>query len=639
MKTRNYLNRRLLIIIVALSFSMYVFSQESIKWGKPTKSEISLKECSFDTLANAVILSEQASIKMIAGYANIQVYRKIKILNSNGLKHANVQIPFYHKENLDKINDLKAQTLNIVDGEIAKKVLGKEEFYTKIHNTHWSDISFIFPSVKEGSIIEYSYTLVSRRIAFLKAWDFQHEIPTIYSQLQVRLPSHLKYRVLLYGDSLNQKYNGKENKGLWILNNLKGYEFEKNVFCYDDYVEKIEFQLLKYEAFEGGGYSNGFYEVNVLKDWPQLAKDVFEEHKMYMNRSGKAKELLNALVNTTDSNSLKINKIYNYLKTGFQWDKIYFIYPVQSLTDLLNSGKGNSAELNLLYCLLLNEAGINAFPVLISTKYHGKTTRSCPLLDQFNHLMVAIEDGEGYIFSDALSEEYVDYSLIPFHHYNYYGFLIDGKSGKWIDMENKTDSKEIIFTTCLIDSLGINLQVDNKFCGYFALNQRNYLKNHEFHEPENISFAGNMPFVKDSASNAVLYPDYSQSFYYSSKFNFGDIIQLNLNSNDAGNLYKQNERLFPIEFDYTFSKQRLYKITVPDGYVPKVFPENMNIALPNNAGKFIYSIAFLGNQLTVVIKQDITVPILPKEYYEYLKEFYNLMIMKINEPIIFEKAS
>ncbi len=115
--------------------------------------------------------------------------------------------------------------------------------------------------------------------------------------------------------------------------------------------------------------------------------------------------------------------------------------------------------------------------------------------------------------------------------------------------------------------------------------------------------------------------------FISSKFKFGDKIYFNLNTTEMNNPYKQNDRLFPVEFEFPFSSQISYIIAVPNGYVTKELPKSIAISLPNNAGKFIYYITFSANQLSIIIKQDISIPILPKEYYTYLKELYNQIII------------
>jgi hypothetical protein len=618
------------------------FSQESIKWGKPTDSDKSMKICSFDTAANAVILSEIGSIDFVAGYAYIRIYRKIKILNQAGIKHANVEIPYYNYELLERVQDLKAQTINYENGKMVKTDLDRNEIYTKIINSRWNEIRFTFPSAKEGSILEYRYTLVTKRITFLNAWEFQHEIPAASSEISVVFPPDLVYSVLLYGTKLRAKYHGIEvSDGVWSLKEISGYENEENVSCYEDYVEKLQFQLRSYEAWEKGGYSNGIHTVEVMKTWDDLAHDVSEEFQLYLNRKGAAREILDAVVNTSDDNETKTRKIYAYVNSNFKWDNTYSFFPEKSFSELLDSREGSSAELNLLLCLLLDEAGIPANPVLISTKSHGKVTRDYPLLEQFTHVIVATGSDPAYRFIDVISNS-GDCYLIPPAHTNYYGFMLDGAKGKWIDVVPRSDSKTSRNIVCMFDSNGVYLQEMTRYTGYFGTDERHSENNRDPKQQEFLSFVTDLSFKLDSSSISGLedeYSDFLRTEYFSSPLKNNDKYFFNLNIDNLENKFNQNKRLFPVEFDYPYIKQTKYSIIIPKGYTVKVLPKTLSIALPDDAGRFSYITSYSGNQVVVTIKQELKKTILPKDYYYLLKEFYNQIIMKLNEPILIERES
>jgi len=49
-------------------------------------------------------------------------------------------------------------------------------------NEAYSQKKFAFPNVREGSIIEYKYTMVSPYIFQLDDWKFQYEIPVKWSE-------------------------------------------------------------------------------------------------------------------------------------------------------------------------------------------------------------------------------------------------------------------------------------------------------------------------------------------------------------------------------------------------------------------------------------------------------------------------
>ena len=55
----------------------------------------------------------------------------------------------------------------------------------------------------------------------------------------------------------------------------------------------------------------------------------------------------------------------------------------KSVKDLLSSKTGNSAEINLFLAGMLNAAGIEAYPVITSTRSNGKIQSDYPFLQPF----------------------------------------------------------------------------------------------------------------------------------------------------------------------------------------------------------------------------------------------------------------
>ncbi len=52
------------------------------------------------------------------------------------------------------------------------------------------------PNVKEGSMVEYSYTIQSDFLFDLREWEFQNTIPVAWSEYRVTIPEYFKYRLL-----------------------------------------------------------------------------------------------------------------------------------------------------------------------------------------------------------------------------------------------------------------------------------------------------------------------------------------------------------------------------------------------------------------------------------------------------------
>ncbi len=76
-------------------------------------------------------------------------------------------------------------------------------------------------------------------------------------------------------------------------------------------------------------------------------------------------------------------------------------YINSSLKKVLDDKKGNSAEINLLMASMLDKAGIEAHPVLISTRDHGFIRQNMPVVSQFNYVLCLAKVGDKNILLDA----------------------------------------------------------------------------------------------------------------------------------------------------------------------------------------------------------------------------------------------
>ena len=61
----------------------------------------------------------------------------------------------------EQLLSLKASTYNLVDGNVIETKLDKENVFKEVQDRNHSIRKFTMPMVKEGSIIEYSYTIES----------------------------------------------------------------------------------------------------------------------------------------------------------------------------------------------------------------------------------------------------------------------------------------------------------------------------------------------------------------------------------------------------------------------------------------------------------------------------------------------
>jgi hypothetical protein len=103
------------------------------------------------------------------------------------------------------------------------------------------------------------------------------------------------------------------------------------------------------------------------------------------------------------------------------------------------------------------------------------------------------------------------------------------------------------------------------------------------------------------------------------------------------NPFKNEERLYPIDFGYPKVSSHMINISIPDGYKVQTIPEMMRIAMPENIGSYLYSINVVDNVIQVVSRFTIKESVVPIDFYGELRKFFSLRAEKEKETIVLVK--
>ena len=163
--------------------------------------------------------------------------------------------------------------------------------------------------------------LNSEYVHFLKKWEFQDDIPTLYSELSVTIVRGVDYRTLLTGLQLTSKYRKIKAGSSWSLENIPAIKEEPYCPNIEDYAETISFQLAGYEGATG--------YVDVYKDWAAIPEELFDipHYRLYFRKHKNVKPLLNHIITKEENDIEKAKKIYNYVIQNFKWNKRYGLIP------------------------------------------------------------------------------------------------------------------------------------------------------------------------------------------------------------------------------------------------------------------------------------------------------------------------
>ena len=655
------------IVLFFLATSINIFAQ-NFSLDKVSKDELTQKCNPVDSSVAATILFKRSKTTFKYyekdGFVSTTEFElKLKIYKKEGFGWANFDIPFYiGYENLnDEFVEIEtANTYNIESNQIKKdKVISQGKFKKKI-NEYWAKKTITFPNVKEGSIIELKYKLRSENISSLPEFQFQYDIPVNYAEYQTLIPEFYIYKGIKSGytqveidqkiENTSQSFEDKfgqtshmsykQINTVYLAKNVKAIKKEGFINNIDNYYGKINHELQTIRM-------PGQEPKQISSTWEDIAKSIYKD-----DRFGKEIKEFNYLIydlkllmkdGLTVNN--KINIIFNHVKNKMNWNGFYGYYAKQGVVNSFKERSGNVAEINFILLSMLKLAGIEAYPVLVSTRENG--VAHFPNKSIFNYIIVAaINDNETFLL-DA-TDKNSGINILPIRDLNWSGRLIkeDGSSIE-IDLMPKSNSKEVVNIIAEIKSDG---EVSGKMRDqYFDYNGYVYRDNYNGITKESIveqiekKYQGVEVSDYNVQNNDDLTKPIVESFSFlttniveiiGDKMYFSPLLFLALNENP----FKQETRQYPIDFVFPHQDKYTISIKIPEGYVIETLPLSKALSLPDNIANFKYNISNTENQIQLIFSTDINQAVIGSEYYDAVKEFFREMVNKNTEKVVLKKT-
>ncbi len=649
------MKKLIILILILLPGFCPVFAQGYFdKAGKISQAEADMTSCSFDPKADAVVLFDVGESSFIRSEEGFDVlYRRItriKILNEAGKKYAEVSIPYYKEGNIsEKVTIERAATYNKSDGVGLKiTILDPKACYDEKETKNWRLKKFAMPDVKPGSIIEYVYTISSQYHFNLRDWEFQWEIPVLYSFYETRMIPFYEYTWLLQGRqkldeyetyvdemSLKKQFNSISFNDVvykFGLKNVPAFNDEEFIPSREDYIIKINFQLSAVFPSTGG-------KINIMTTWPQLVSDYLknDDFGKYVKKSGKNSSAVLSQDSLTVKTQLqKFNYIVNYAKDNFKWNQENSQFSDKSPSDLLKDKIGNSADINLWVVGAMQEAGLEAYPIVLSTRRHGKIISDFPFSDAFNTVAVFAYIDSKPVLTDATDPLCQNYRL-PIQYMNDKGLVIDKGDPKWVSLQSPAISK--LTTNIKIDSIGLNqtATVLNIATEYEALSMRNKYAG----DPKKFNdyLSENEYQIEEGSLVEKNSYDREKPYFYSYKLknktevvNGKIYIQPFLHETFSDNPLKQKTRTYPVDLTYPVRRTYLAEIVVPEGYIVQYLPEKS--MLDDELFDLEYTAVQNDNRVNVSFTYTFKNSVYPPEVYPRVKTMFDRIVKKGSEKIV-----
>ncbi len=379
---------------------------------------------------------------------------------------------------------------------VATKVKSRYTVVTPPDYNNNASVTINFPDVKPGSIIEYEISIPTMETVNPDPWMVQYDIPSLWNELRIITPLDFNYAVKPYnidyaevsrfenmttsivypGNSIvynanffrfirkdipSLPYSGSEidyNNSRMYMKFILNYVSHKFILPKMNEILKAMEPEYKYldRAEKQLALDNKAYIVYNKPDLSKITEDLNKSPQfglpLIMNMG--FNDTINKITALYDTDEEKIKAVYLFARDLADWNNQYSIYvdapmpqfimkiadrfskePVKMNTGLqkvVQRHEGSSSDINAILINLLKNAGFKAYPVLVSTLNNGYLDTAFFNIQQFNHIIAAVELNGREIFLDAVKKG--SGSIMSTDIMNEYGLLVELQNARWIQV-------------------------------------------------------------------------------------------------------------------------------------------------------------------------------------------------------------
>jgi hypothetical protein len=595
---------------ICIAIASTAVSQKSkepkIKFGDVKPEDFSKDYAALDSAADAVYLFDIGSANHEGNNSGSfsvinKVHERIRLIHKKSFDDlATVKIYLYADgTDKERIENLQAATYNLEDGKVVQTKVEKSTIFQE-KDGNYQVAKFTFPDIKEGSIIEYSYTTSSPFYRHIPTWAFQGDYPKFYSEFTIELPQFFDFVVLNQGyltpvidtvavssgvfnvldpngTNASHIYSIRSNtiKHTWAFKDIPALKEEKFITTLSNYVQKLEFQFsaIRFPEQEPHLFLNDWFKTveQLMKD-EDFGQDLAKEN-------GWLKDDVKIATGSEMDAINKARKIYEYVRDNYTCTDYSAIYLSQSLKKTQQSKKGSVADINMLLIAMLKIAGYTADPVLLSTRGHGKTYDMYPIMNKFNYLVVNLNINDKPYLLDA-SDPVLGFGNLSYNCYN-------GNARTIAALPSLISLAADSLRESQISSFFLTNDKDGKIAGAYKTvlgKAGSEMMRDKMKETDAEEYFKNIKkdysFEVDMSNTVIDSLDKKEmpvSVQYNVAFNVEDDI-VYFSPMMAADAYKENpfkaaQRFYPVEMPYCMDETYILNMEVPVGYKVDELPK------------------------------------------------------------------
>jgi hypothetical protein len=657
-----------------LSTALHAQDKLPVRFGKVTAEDFNVTAPASDSAAGAIKIAEYG-YSFFEGNThggfdlNFKHSCRIKIVKREGFDAATIVIPLYvDGTDAEKIQGLRAATYTLENGKVVETKLDDKSVFTDRINKNLIEKKFTFPSLKEGAIVEYTYTQTSDFYFNLQPWEFQGQYPCLWSEYNVDMPRFYDYVTLSYGYipfSINKSdsrtatfhllthpdgsagrtepYNFDDEviQHRWVMKNVPGLKEEPFTTTVQNYIARIEFQLARVQ------YPNQIGQ-NLMDTWGKLSEELLKSEKFGADldrNNGWMDDELKTITSGATGDLEKAQKIYTYVRDHFTCTAYNRIETDNPIRTVYKNRSGSEAELNLLLTALLQHEKIAVDPVILSTRSHGVLNELYPLLSRFNYVICQATIDSARYYLDA-SEPWLGFGKLPERCFNGYARVLNKENPSAIDLDPDGMSEKkltlVILNKDEKGGLSGRLQTTPGFNEACTIREKvKQSGEKEYTKKIETAYTGD-----ESASNfeidSLHRPDDPLQVAYDLRVApdpGADIFYFNpmMGEGYRENPFKAAERKYPVEMPYAMDETYTLNMEIPNGYVVDELPKSAKVLFNDTEGFFEYLIVKGDDGIQFRSRIKLNKANFKPEDYSTLRDFFGYVVKKQSEQIVFKK--
>ncbi|MDD4636585.1 MAG: DUF3857 domain-containing protein [Bacteroidales bacterium] len=647
--------KRKLFLFSAVLFlsSLYVSAQELYsKMGAIPEETLFAASLPSEPDASAVLLKEEIATRFVfkndTFHYETDHFVRIKILKEEGLKYATTRVNYSiaSADKPEQVKKISAAVFNWNGKKFAGKYISKKNGIKDIAlspTEHQKVISL--SGAKVGSVVEFTYTLVSSQLESLRPWKVQRDIPVVDATYRITVPEYLYYdikRIGLpievlevnvsqnFGFMSNTLFSEHSNEMTMTAKNLPSFlPLSDYLMCPEDYRTSVNFYLdfIRIPKRAPQEFITNWDNVaSAFKNQPRFADPL---KASYLNDAVKAIP--------AGKVEMRIMALLDLVRNNMEWNKVYSIYP-EDIAGALKSKKGNSADMNLLLLILARQAGYEASPIVLRTRDMGLIDLKHNNMNAMNHVIVGVIDKGNVYCLDATSPA-SGVNTLPINDLVERSLILRDAAAMWMDLSKFDGSSVRTINASFNDKGELTGAVSERHLGESILPVAEGMANgnHTLYASQ---------WTPDGATLSSMNSKWGEnrSFFQvdyvitdpGTKIE-GDKISINPMVMFQKKIPVVKERLLPVDLPYVERFQQIVNITLPEGFVPEAIPQPFRLQTANGSLQAQILIECNGQQLMCRVDYQAKKAFYSTDEYESFFKFFQSLNEQNSKRITFIK--